>query len=158
VNASNDATKARRRILGCVRNRGALDGDAGALVLWSEPDCGEWKASTEELIEDLMLLGVPHYTTITLTPCQPPWRSASTKVLPSRWEKLHITAGDLPLLLRELPSLRKVIDPATMAAVDRPVAMMRRRDGQLYYAVDGEMLGTVTGSPAGLGDFPEGPS
>jgi len=73
-------------MLGYVRSRGVLDADAGALVLWTECGCGEWKADARELSEDLMLLGVPHYTTITGR-CQPPWRSAATKKPAERWEK-----------------------------------------------------------------------
>jgi hypothetical protein len=147
-----DTLAARRRMLGYVRNRGVLDADSGALVLWTECGCGEWKADAEELSEDLMLLGVPHFTTIT-GPCQPPWRSASTRKPAARWEKVWITRGDLPHLLREIPSLHKTIDVTAMGDVERPIAIMRRADGRAYYAVGGEELGKVAGSPSGLGDF-----
>ena len=146
-----DTLATRRRMLGYVRNRGVLDTDAGALVLWTEWGCGEWKADAGELSEDLMLLGVPHYTTIT-GPCQPPWRSASTTKSAVRWEKVWIARGDLPHLLREIPSLGKTIDVTAMADVERLVAIMRGADGRAYYAVDGEELGKVAGSPSGLGE------
>jgi hypothetical protein len=146
-----DILVARRRILRYVRKRGVMDADAGALVLWTECECGKWKADAGDLSEDLVLLGVPHYMTIT-GPCQPPWRSVPTRKLAVPWEKVWIARGDLPHLLREIPSLRKTIDVTAMADVERPLAMMRRADGRAYYTVDGEELRRVNGSPTGLGD------
>lgn len=152
---SPDVTAAKRRMLGYIRNRGVLDPEHGALVLWSEDGCGAWKADADELSQDLMLLGVPHYTTITGM-CQPPWRSASTHEPPARWEKIWITRGDLPGLLAELPSLRKAIDLAALPDVrPEPGYLLREGNPAPVPVLDGELLGRVAGTPAGLPeDFP----
>jgi hypothetical protein len=128
-----------RRVLGCIKSSGVLeDGD---LVIWREEGCGEFKASALDLSEDLTALGVPHYTTITKR-CQPPWRSAGTKLPPSRWEKVRIRRVDLPLLAAVAPSLAKLIgEPSGPAPeVNRDVQILRRADGSVFFEIHGEEM------------------
>lgn len=144
----SDSVRAARRIRGCIGTRGEIV--PGGVVLWTEENAGEWKADAGELSEDLMLLGVPHYSTYTGR-CQPPWRSEATKQLPCRWEKIWITGDDFGHLVEAVPSLADLEVPPPVPP--RDVALARLPDGRAAFTVGGELLGKTAGSPH-LGDFP----
>lgn len=58
ADVTEEQRAAQRRIVGVVRASGVLG--LFGLALWREANAGEWKASAEEIAEDLALLGVPH--------------------------------------------------------------------------------------------------
>jgi hypothetical protein len=124
-------------MLGYVRTRGRLD--ASGLVLWTEEDAQVWKAGAGELSADLETLGVPHLGTITSL-CQPPWRSARTKLPRARWVKLWIGWDDLPALVRWLPSLGKraeVISAEERQPMPDVAVMIRKADGEVFFGLRG---------------------
>jgi hypothetical protein len=140
----SDSARAARRIRGCLGTRGEVV--PGGVVLWSEEGCGEWKADARELSDDLMLLGVPHYATMTRR-CQPPWRTPQTKKLPAVWVKLWITGDDFGHLAEAIPSLGRLEVPPA----DPPHDVTITRSG---YVIEGEQLAWVVGSP-NVGDLPD---
>lgn len=137
----SDSVRAARRIRGCLGSRGEVV--PGGVVLWTEEGAGAWKADAGELSEDLMLLGVPHYSTHTGR-CQPPWRSAATREPPCCWEKIWVVGEDFGRLVEAVPSLAKLDVPP--AELPREVEIVRLEDGRAAYAVGGELLGKVAGS------------
>jgi hypothetical protein len=137
---TQDAIAAARRMRGYLANRGEVV--PGGVVLWTEDIAGEWKASALELSEDLQVLGVPHYTTITRR-MQPPWRTPQTKLPPARWEKIWITGDDFAYLVQAIPSARR-LDPPPLTGPPM-VAIKRRRDGSAFYAVGDEQLARIVG-------------
>src|SRR4051812_21850093 len=94
-------------MLGYLRHRGVLD--QYGVTLWTEAEAGHWKAAADELAGDLEVLGVPHAVTVTRWR-QPPWRSATTKIPPSRWVKLWVLWPDVPALAARFPSLARAVD------------------------------------------------
>ncbi|MFZ3493080.1 hypothetical protein ACODT5_07580 [Streptomyces sp. 5.8] len=93
---------AQRRMVAVVRISGVLSG--GGLAVWRDDVTGEWKASPEELSQDLDLLGVPHETVIAFRP--PRAREARRR----KGRELRIPFAELGRLVRWVPSLQQSID------------------------------------------------
>lgn len=146
----SDSERAARRIRGCMGAGGAAC--PGGVVLWTEQGTGEYKADAGELSEDLMLLGVPHFTTLTGR-CQPPWRSAATKVPLARWEKIWFIGDDFQYLIAAIPTLAGLADQVEPLPEPLEVEVRLRSDGTAFYAVGGEQLANMAGS-CYLGELP----
>lgn len=92
---------AQRRMMGYVRTRGVMAPDG--LTLWTEHGCGEWAASTDELIEDLETLGVSY--SVRLAVCRSPWAGPAWTQRQRRWASPHIATDDLPALAAYMPKV-----------------------------------------------------
>ncbi len=138
MSPASDSNRAAARIRACLKTRGEVV--PGGVVLWTEEGCGGWKADAQELSEDLTLLGVPHFATITAR-CQPPWRRAQTREPPAVWEKIWIVGDDFGHLAEVIPALAKLnVPPAPPAPVE-----IRRFAEEFGYAIEGEQLAWVVG-------------
>ncbi|MEU1502908.1 hypothetical protein [Streptomyces sp. NPDC005732] len=102
--ATSEVRAAQRRIVATVNASGVLC--AGGLALWREVDCGEWKATADEISADLALLEVPHHVVKAFRyPLAKSWSRG-----PRRGEEVRVDREDLAHLVRWMPSLQQPID------------------------------------------------
>lgn len=97
---SPEVRAAQRCVISTVRVSGVLNGDG--LALWRETGCGEWKATTAEIGQDLELLEVPY--TVVVASRFPLANSRSAQL--RRGEEVRIARKDPPHLVRWMPSLK----------------------------------------------------
>ena len=103
---------AQRRIGAVIRSCGALSEDG--LALWREDGCAEFKASADELADDMAILGVPH--TIVPTTLPPLVSDRSRRV--RYGEEVRVATRDLSVLVAWIPSLQRPIDQLTVLAAE----------------------------------------
>lgn len=103
VQGASPEQRAAQKRVGYLRTCGYLTADG--LGFWREREAGEWKASSEEIAADLLVLEVP---STTVTALQPP--TTRSRGRQREGQEVRVSAADLPALQRWSPMLVKSVE------------------------------------------------
>jgi hypothetical protein len=88
-------------MMALVRSRGRLSREG--LLLWAQIDGGDVFATTQELTEDLDVLGVPY--TVRLIRSAGPWKTVARRLGVQSWACPFIAWDDLDQLAKWMPTV-----------------------------------------------------